>query len=75
MGEAAGVAPGHPRDLETVRRYKSGKSYLFLLNHGATEIEYPATGTDLISGERADGRVRVRPGGVRVLEEERGKRP
>jgi len=75
MSEAAGVAPGHPRDLETVRRYKSGKSYLFLLNHGGTEIEYPATGTDLISGERADGRVRVRPGGVRVLEEERGKRP
>jgi beta-galactosidase len=58
-----------------VRRHTPGKSYLFLINHGTDEIEYRASGTDLISGERADGCVRVRPGGVRVLLEEEGRRP
>jgi beta-galactosidase len=75
LREAAGVTAGSPENVEIVRRHKPGKSYVFLLNHGATEIEYPVTGTDLISGERADGCVRVRAGGVRVLLEEEGTRP
>ena len=75
MREATGVTTSKPESLEVVRRHKSGKSYIFVLNHGTHEIEYPITGTDLISGERADGCVRVRAGGVRVLREEEGTRP
>jgi beta-galactosidase len=75
LSGAAGVAAGALKKVEIVRRHKSGKSYVFVLNHGTTEIEYPISGTDLISGELVDGCVRVRAGGVRVLREEEGPRP
>ncbi|MFF5292202.1 beta-galactosidase [Paractinoplanes globisporus] len=77
--DAAGVTPTGPEndgEVEIVRRRKSGKSFVFAINHGSSEIDVALTGTDLISGERLDsGFVRVPPGGVRVLAEAEGERP
>ncbi|BCJ41872.1 beta-galactosidase [Actinoplanes ianthinogenes] len=55
---------------EVVRRKGDGGSYLFVVNHGANPVEHPATGHNLISGERVDGVLRVEGGGVAVVREE-----
>jgi len=71
--QGAGVEPAGPENdgcLEVVRRTDGPRSYVFVLNHGKTDIEYAATGHDLVTGEDLRGRVRVRAGGVRVLREE-----
>jgi beta-galactosidase len=71
---AAAVDPGGPENdgsLEVVRRRNDQHTYVFVLNHGTTEIEYAVSGRDLLSGDAAavTGRLRVPPGGVRVVEE------
>ncbi|WP_433378102.1 beta-galactosidase [Actinoplanes sp. CA-142083] len=73
----AGVEPTGPEndgEVEVIRRHKNDKSYVFAINHGARSIELAAQGTDLISGEQVSGRLKVTPGGVRVIEE-KGRRP
>ena len=76
----AGVdrGPENDGDFEVVRRREAGNergaTYAFVINHGTREREYAITGTDLISGEAIGGRLRVPPGGVRVLVE-KGPRP
>lgn len=69
----AGVTPTGPESdgsVEVVRRAASGRSYLFAINHGSTAVDVPATGTDLITGFRADSVVQVPPGRVRVIRED-----
>jgi beta-galactosidase len=67
----AGISPRDdlPRDVEVVRRTGEHGSYLFAINHTATEAKVPlgAAGTELLTGERAAGVLAVPPGAVRVV--------
>ncbi|NBM19966.1 beta-galactosidase [Streptomyces sp. GC420] len=67
----ARLAPraGLPRDVEVVRRTGETGSYLFAVNHTATEAKVPldAHGTELLTGELAAGHLGVPAGAVRVL--------
>ncbi|WP_030339758.1 beta-galactosidase [Streptomyces sp. NRRL S-1022] len=67
----AGVAPraGLPRDVEVVRRRGESGTYLFVINHtaGDTKVPLDAPGTELLTGERAAGRLAVPAGAVRVV--------
>ncbi|MFJ8082335.1 beta-galactosidase [Streptomyces sp. NPDC096205] len=58
-----------PRDVEVVHRTGEQGSYLFAINHTATEAKVPldTPGTELLTGERAAGRLAVPAGAVRVL--------
>ena len=53
-------------DVEVVRR----GSHLFVLNHGAEAVDYPATGLDLVTGEPVHGTLHLAGGGVAVVREE-----
>ncbi|MEV4349487.1 beta-galactosidase [Actinoplanes sp. NPDC049596] len=55
---------------EVVRRQSDDHTYVFVINHGEHEIEHEVTGCDLITGDEVRGRLRVPPGGVRVVREE-----
>ncbi len=57
-------------EVEAVRRSGDGRSYLFVVNHGANPVEYPATGHNLITNEPVAGTLRVDGGGVAVVREE-----
>ncbi|WCN05322.1 beta-galactosidase [Streptomyces sp. M92] len=67
----AGLAPrtGLPRDVEVVRRTGESGTYLFAVNHTASDAKVPldAHGTELLTGERAAGRLAVPAGAVRVV--------
>lgn len=67
-----GVGPvvDAPRGVEVVRRRGAGASYLFVINHGGTDADVPVTGTDLLTGDRAEGKVSVRAGDVAVVRED-----
>jgi beta-galactosidase len=67
----AGVAPAAPvpPGVEAVRRRGEDGSWLFLLNHTDSRQEVEATGTDLVCGERVEGTVVLRAGGVAVVRE------
>ncbi|WP_406418752.1 beta-galactosidase [Streptomyces sp. NBC_01614] len=69
--EDAQVAPrvDLPRDVEVVRRDGESGSYLFAINHTASDTKVPleAPGTELLTGERAAGRLEVPAGAVRVV--------
>ncbi len=54
--------------LEVVRRGR----YLFVLNRGDLPAVVPAHGTDLLTGERADGEVRVAAGAAAVVKSDEG---
>jgi beta-galactosidase len=58
-----------PRDVEVVRRTGDRGSYLFAINHTATDAKVPleTAGTELLTGERAAGRLAVPAGAVRVV--------
>ncbi|MFE0387891.1 beta-galactosidase [Streptomyces bungoensis] len=58
-----------PRDVEVVRRSGEQGSYLFAINHTATDAKVPldAPGTELLTGERAAGRLAVPAGAARVV--------
>lgn len=69
----AGVVPAGPESdgsIEVVRRASAGASYLFVINHSADDVDIPATGTELVTGEYASTHLRVAAGAVRVLKEE-----
>ena len=53
-----------PRDVEVVRRTGESGTYLFAINHTASDAKVPleAHGTELLTGERAAGRL-ARTGG------------
>ena len=69
--EDAGIAPRAelPRDVEVVRRTGESGSFLFAVNHTGTDAKVPleAHGTELLTGERAAGRLAVPAGTVRVV--------
>ncbi|MFI2507525.1 beta-galactosidase [Streptomyces sp. NPDC018972] len=58
-----------PRDVEVVRRAGESGTFLFAINHTATDAKVPldAPGTELLTGERAAGRLAVPAGAVRVV--------
>ncbi|MFF4395004.1 beta-galactosidase [Streptomyces sp. NPDC001480] len=60
-----------PRDVEVVRRTdESGtRTFLFAINHTAIDAKVPldTPGTELLTGERAAGRLAVPAGAVRVV--------
>lgn len=60
-----------PRDVEVVcRTDESGtRAFLFAINHTATDAKVPleSPGTELLTGERAAGRLAVPAGAVRVV--------
>jgi beta-galactosidase len=70
-GEDARLAPRAdlPRDVEVVRRTGASGTYLFAVNHTAADAKVPleATGTELLTGERAAGPLAVPAGAVRVV--------
>ncbi|MGY5116733.1 beta-galactosidase [Streptomyces sp. 900105755] len=69
--EDARIAPRAelPRDVEVVRRTGESGTFLFAINHTATDAKVPleAHGTELLTGERAAGRLAVPAGAVRVV--------
>ncbi|MGY4923563.1 beta-galactosidase [Streptomyces sp. 900105755] len=69
--EDARIAPRPelPRDVEVVRRTGESGTFLFAINHTATDAKVPleAHGTELLTGERAAGRLAVPAGAVRVV--------
>ncbi|MEU6666892.1 beta-galactosidase [Streptomyces sp. NPDC046727] len=69
--EDAGLAPRAdlPRDVEVVRRSGESGTYLFVINHttGDTKVPLDTPGTELLTGERAAGRLAVPAGAVRVV--------
>jgi beta-galactosidase len=58
-----------PRDVEVVRRTGEQGTYLFAINHTATEAKVPldAPGTELLTGEPATEHLAVPAGAVRVV--------
>ncbi|MEU6762213.1 beta-galactosidase [Streptomyces sp. NPDC046853] len=67
----AGVTerPELPRDVEVVTRQGDTGSYAFVINHSESDAKVPldAHGTELLTGERAAGRLAVPAGAVRVV--------
>ncbi|MFD5231179.1 beta-galactosidase [Streptomyces qaidamensis] len=70
-GEDAGLAPRAdlPRDVEVVRRTGASGTYLFAVNHTGSDakVSLQAPGTELLTGDRAAGRLAVPAGAVRVV--------
>ncbi|MFF8908238.1 beta-galactosidase [Streptomyces olivaceoviridis] len=58
-----------PRDVEVVLRRGDSGTYLFAINHtaGDTKVSLDTPGTELLTGERAAGRLAVPAGAVRVV--------
>ncbi|MFE6197777.1 beta-galactosidase [Streptomyces sp. NPDC057838] len=58
-----------PRDVEVVRRTGESGTYLFAVNHTGADVKVPleVPGTELLTGERAAGRLPVPAGAVRVV--------
>jgi beta-galactosidase len=69
----AGVAPrpGVPAGLELVRRVSGDIEYVFAVNHRDHEVVVPAVGTELLTGARCEGSLRVPAGEVRVVRQDR----
>lgn len=70
----AGIRP--PADVdadgpfEVVRRRGENASYVFVVNHGDSELVADVRGTELITGSAVEDRLRVPSGAVRVVREE-----
>jgi beta-galactosidase len=72
-GRAAGVRPLGPEgdgSVEVVRRSDGHRGYLFVVNHGTCDVEHPATGVELVTGDAVHGQLRIPAGEVRVVREE-----
>ncbi|MGP4092173.1 Beta-galactosidase C-terminal domain, partial [Streptomyces sp. KR55] len=69
--EDARIAPRAdlPHDVEVVRRTGESGAFLFAINHTASDAKVPldTSGTELLTGERAAGRLAVPAGAVRVV--------
>ena len=72
LGEA-GVEPpvAAPRGVELVQRTGGGRSYLFALNHTEAEVALAVSGRDLVADADTGGNLRLAPGGVAVVREDR----
>ena len=69
--DAAGIEPAAyvPAGVEAVRRRAGGRSWLFLLNHGAGEARVAVDGYDLVSAGSIDSEIVLPPGGCAVIRE------
>ena len=69
--EDAGISPRDdlPHDVEVVRRSGDSGRFLFAINHSGADAKVPleTPGTELLTGERAAGRLAVPAGAVRVV--------
>ncbi|NQX11850.1 beta-galactosidase [Microbacteriaceae bacterium VKM Ac-2855] len=63
---AAVVSPG----VEAIRRASAEASYLFVVNHTDADGWAEASGVELLSGTRCEGRVTLRAGAVAVVRED-----
>ncbi|MBC9713689.1 beta-galactosidase [Streptomyces sp. TRM66268-LWL] len=67
----AGIEPRAelPRDVEVVRRSGPAGEYLFAINHTGADVKIPLpdSGTELLTVDRAAGRLTVPAGAVRVV--------
>ncbi|MER7174484.1 beta-galactosidase [Streptomyces mesophilus] len=67
----AGIEPRDelPRDVEVVRRSGAAGEYLFAINHTGADVKIPLpdAGTELLTVDRASGRLTVPAGAVRVV--------
>lgn len=76
VGQAGASAPGAglaaqaDGRVEVIRRTATDRSYLFVINHGTSDVEVAARGLELVTQARADGVVVVPAGTVRVVREE-----
>lgn len=61
-------APGAGPDVEIVRRIGDAGSFLFVINHGSTDVEVTASGHDLVTDAPATGLVPA--GAVRIIKED-----
>ncbi|TFC46376.1 beta-galactosidase [Cryobacterium shii] len=64
------VGPESPGTIEVVRRAGAAATYLFIINHGEDDIDLPASGRELVTGEPVNRIVRVPAGAVRVIRED-----
>ncbi|MFL6101185.1 MAG: beta-galactosidase [Actinomycetales bacterium] len=69
--DAAGVSPiaRVPAGVEVVRRQGDGRSFLFVLNHTADDVEVAADGFDLRHNRPVDGSALVKSGDALVIRE------
>ncbi|MBN9211670.1 MAG: beta-galactosidase [Microbacterium sp. 71-36] len=74
IAREAGVRPAADVEargpFEIVRRRGADASYVFVVNHGDTDLVADVRGTELITGTAVDDRLRVPSGAVRVVREE-----
>jgi beta-galactosidase len=65
----AGTRADLPRDVEVVHRVGEMGTYVFAINHTASDVKVPleADGTELLTGERVAGRLALPAGAVRVV--------
>ncbi|MEH1164408.1 beta-galactosidase [Micromonospora sp. CPCC 205539] len=73
----AGVRPAAqvPTGVEVVRRRDGERSWLFAINHTDAEVRLDATGTELLTGQRCAGELKVPAGEVAVVREDRTDGP
>lgn len=63
------VEPGHPAELELIRRSNGDASWLFAINHGATPVIVDARGEELVTGASVAGAFEVPAGAVAIVRE------
>lgn len=69
--ESAGVRghDGASSDVEVVRRAGAAASFLFVINHGSTDVEVPVSGHELVT-DREVPSLLVPAGSVRIVRED-----
>jgi beta-galactosidase len=73
VAAGAGVTATGPESdgsVEVVRRAGDGRSYLFVVNHSADDLEHPVTGHELVTDRPVAGHVHVPAGTARVVRED-----
>jgi beta-galactosidase len=70
---ASAPVDGMVGEVDVVRRVSPAGSWLFVLNHGERAVQVPATGVDLVSGQRVDGVCHLPGGGYAVVRQDPGE--
>jgi beta-galactosidase len=70
FAQVRATGPESDGSVEVVRRGDGARSFLFVINHGGTAVELPATGHELVQDRPVTGVLRVGGGQVRVVREE-----
>jgi beta-galactosidase len=67
---AAEVTPtGSPNEIDLTRRRGADGSWLFVLNHGHSDVSVGVSGHDLVSDRSVEGVLTVEAGGCAVVRE------